>query len=156
MDALTPFQKLDICLANIHQEEDYNSIFRRIEDLFLSDLQPGEIDCMLDKLHQDGYTDHVAGQHLTDLRASNGLNIRKNYHGELFTITEGGYEGGYKRKKQEAIQVAAYNDRMENHTRRLAEWTERLTYSTVVAAVGAFGLLLWEMRHFFRHLFSSS
>jgi hypothetical protein len=154
MDTLTPFQRLDVCLNIIHQEEEYKSVFSRIEETLGVILAPGEIDCMLDKLHQDGYTDHVIGQKLTDLRASDGMNIRRSYHGELFMIIEKGYEGREMKRREDAKAMKIYNENMGNHTRRLAVWTERLTYATYLAAAAGVGVLLWGMRHWIDGLFS--
>lgn len=83
------------------------------------------------------------------------MNIRRNHHGELFLIVEDGYEGREKKRRKDAIDITEYNLRMETYTKRLALWTERLTYAGWAAALGTFCLFLWEMRHFLKVVFFS-
>ncbi len=85
----------------------------------------------MDKLRKDGYIDFVAGQKIcNDFRASDGLEIRRNFEGTVF-IEAGGYV-------QQAISDAKYENRKDSYERKLL-------YGTWGIALGAIALVFWEM-----------
>lgn len=103
-----------------------------------------EIDLIMDKLRDDGYIDYIAGQQKIskDLRASEGLNMRKNFNGAVF-IADGGYVTKSSREKTDR-ELRDSRDR-------------RLSNGTVYLAVGTFLLVLVESlihRHELASIFS--
>jgi len=88
-----PNEKLNFVLSQIVRQRSYNDLRREINDHanMKGQFSDGEIDLIMDKLGADGYIDYIAGQHLsTTQRASDGLEMRRNFEGIVF-ITEGGY-----------------------------------------------------------------
>ena len=93
MAPATPNEKLNFVLDQIKHERSYNDLYREINENANMKGQFGndEINLIMDKLREDGYIDYVAGQKINkDMRASDGLNMRRNFNGTVF-ITNGGY-----------------------------------------------------------------
>lgn len=129
----TPNEKLNFVLNYIQHQRKYEDFVREIsewEDL-KGQFTSGEIDLIMDKLRDDGYIDFVAGQKISkDTRASEGLEMRKNYNGVIFR-----QNGGYVQK--------AINDALIENQKDFRE--RMLLYGTWAVAVGAIGLIIWEM-----------
>jgi hypothetical protein len=95
------------------------------------------------------------------LRGENNipLQIKITIRGKYF-IGQGGYAGKLGRMNREAEiladdrRTAQRNDiLLVDYTENLVLWTRRLYRGTVAVAIGAIGLVLWEMRHFFEYCF---
>lgn len=133
MTPKTPNEKLNFVLDYIKQQRSYNDLYREIEEHanFKGQFSPGEIDLIMDKLRDDGYIDYIAGQQISKtMRASDGLEIRKNFNGMIFHDS-----GAYVQK---AINDKKIEDRKESREKQLL-------YGTWGVAVGAVALVLWEM-----------
>jgi len=129
----TPNEKLNFVLDYIKQERSYNDLYREIDSHanMRGQFAQDEINLIMDKLRDDEYIDYVAGQQINKtMRASDGLNMRRNFNGTVF-IAAGGY-----------VQKAINDAKIENQK----DFRERmLLYGTWAVAAGAIGLIIWEM-----------
>ena len=133
MTPSTPNEKLNFVLEYINQERPYTDLHREIDSHanMKGQFSPGEIDLIMDKLREDSYVDYVAGQKINkDMRASDGLNLRRNFNGTVF-ITKGGYID----KDLRESKARALRDKLD----------KRLSNGTVLLAVGTFLIVAWEM-----------
>lgn len=133
MTPKTPNEKLNFVLDYIKQQRPYNDLHREIDEHanFRGQFSPGEIDLIMDKLRDDGYIDYVAGQKITkELRASDGLEIRRNFNGAVFNEY-----GGYVQKATDEKNDRALRDSRDR----------RLSNGTVYLAIGTFLIVAWEM-----------
>lgn len=133
MTPKTPNEKLNFILDYIKQQRSYNDLYREIDEHanFKGQFSPGEIDLIMDKLRDDGYIDYIAGQKISkELRASDGLDMRKNFNGMMFNDA-----GGYVQKA-----ISEKTDRELRDSR-----DKRLSNGTVWLAVGTFLIVAWEM-----------
>jgi len=96
-----------------------------------------------------------------DEAANRPPNQLKITFGGIMFINSGGYVGEEKRRIEKEVNESLYREKAETLAKRLADWTETLatrTKSLMIAtwavAVGAIGLVLWEMRHWILNLFS--
>lgn len=154
-------QVLDYVLANTHEQRDYfhvkeffcdnNPNFPENDEYFLK--------MVLNKLQKDGLIDFIriagkVGQYVEGVEAGEGFSVRRNFDGHIF-FKNGGYQGAEERKIQQETNESLYRERAETLAKRLADWTEKLanrTSSLMVAtwavAIGAIGLVIWEIFHF--------
>lgn len=150
MTPKTPNEKLNFVLDYIKQQRSYNDLFREIDDHanFKGQFSSGEIDLIMDKLRDDGYIDFIAGSQISkDFRASDGLDIRRNFNGSVFNES-----GGYV---QQAIDAASANRRIENIETSQLSLSKGLNVVTAWIAGGTIALVLVELlklaleRHWF-------
>jgi hypothetical protein len=154
---------LDCILSNSYNFEDYFDYKNRILDILVNnnhfpDKDEYLLKMALNKLKADGYIDFVQKkegvekwQFIADLSASEGMSIRRNFNGHIFLAT-GGYDGEEQRRitatkenKDALTRSEGYASGLQTWTQNLANRTADLTFWTRLVAVGAIGLVLWEV-----------
>lgn len=98
---------------------------------------------IIDILRTDGYAD------LAHPQTEYGDNKNKWYENSTIITARGLLflkQGGYQQK---TIDDTAQRRKMERNEERLVLWTRNLFWGTVAVAVGAVGLVIWEIWHYF-------
>jgi hypothetical protein len=121
-------------------------------------LSEGEIDDCLKKLNKDGYLYFMDNEKknipsdVMGMYYNRQLNYLISFDGKYFLATVGGYRNKHANDLQKIANENATNKRMEKNAEDLVTWTQNLTnrtkdltYWTRLVAIGAIGLVVWEV-----------
>jgi hypothetical protein len=145
-------EKIDAVLGCLYEHSgenpDIDLILKWLQD---SEIDLGEIqDCLL-HLHKEGY---IYCELLRDRNHSYtdvpGAHYLISFKGKFFWETVGGYQEQHKKEQITNAALEAQNQRMERNEARLVGWTRNLFWGTIAVAVGAIGLVIWEMWHYYK------
>jgi hypothetical protein len=127
---------LDYILSESYHPEDYFEYKNRILPLlvsnnFFKNQDEYLLRMFLNKLHQDGYIDFIAGERfVVGQQAGEGMTIRRNINGHIFLSN-----GGYTQERINAVKNESRKDHREKY----------LLWGTWAVAFGAIALVAWEM-----------
>lgn len=163
MNELVFTHKLDIVLKYIVNgvASDDNSEFDKIGSDLSKFVTKGELDSILRKLKKDGFiTFTLEGRQVDEIEYE--TRFSETFEGNVLNEL-GGYTQRERDKLQNETNRRTYDERMETYAKNLALWTENLTNRTAdlmwwtrLVAIGAVGLVIWEMiQYFFLHPESS-
>lgn len=140
---MTPLEKLDYVLGNIRSpisNADVRNNLGKDEKLNVNEF---DFAMIINKLRRDGYIDFIEnGKYANDKQFEEGVDVRRNFDGDLF-VENAGYV-----KQSDATAIA---ERIKNNRER------QLSTGTVLLAIGTFLLVLTEVLiHWneLRHVFS--
>jgi hypothetical protein len=162
MNTNDSLELLDHVLKYTYEQKDYLDVRNFFsKDSGFPEFEEYYLVMILNKLNRDGYVDFMHKVHdkrwafVKDIQAGEGLSIRRNFDGHLF-IKDGGYIGESKRKAAEKASNTANQERTETLAKDLRDWTQLLAERTNglknwtrAVALGAIGLVVWEILHFF-------
>jgi hypothetical protein len=142
---------LDYVLTNTYEQKDYLDV----KQFFCSNNEnfpSGDeyyLKIVLNKLNLDGYIDFIRisghlGQYITGHQAGEGMSIRRNFNGHLF-LAKGGYEGEHIGRILNEVRVVSNETDLVKWTKQLSERTRKLMVATWAVAIGAIGLVVWEV-----------
>ncbi len=141
--------------TNSDKDPDFSAIKEGLKDYKLDD---GEIDDCLKKLHKDGYLyfmDNKKENQKSDVAGEiyhRGYNYLITFDGKFFLKTVGGYQKKNANDLQKIANEEAVTQRMEKSAQDLVTWTQNLATRTQelrnwtkAVAIGALGLVVWEV-----------
>ena len=151
---------LDYVLYNTAAEREYKDVknFFCTNNSIFPDGDEYYLKMALNKLQQDRYIDFIlytedVGHFITNSQAGEGLSIRRNFNGHIF-LSGGGYQWAERRLIEKEANDAASDNRAETFASDLTIWTKKLAIrtrwlmlATWAVAIGAIGLVIWEIYH---------
>jgi hypothetical protein len=108
------------------------------------DIDIGEIRDILLKLKNDNFIYCEFSGNLNHSYHDNA-HFLINFEGKYFYETVGSFSEKIRLERVKLYAIDAQNRRMERNEERLIQWTKYLFYGTVAVAVGAVGLVIWEI-----------
>jgi len=145
---MKPEEQLDSILTyldNIDNRLIYVSIDHIYKDSKTT-LDFKTVDMIVEKLRNDRYVSEKTESALGIEPAYQVYRI--TFHGKLF-LSRGGYKQQIIDEREAADSLAAQNRRTERNEERLVLWTRNLFWGTVAVAIGAIGLIVWEIWQYF-------
>ena len=130
---MNTLSKLDIALDATFHQRNYKDLLDYLASQPNMQLDEHNYRLILNKIRDDGYIDFVAGTSITKQSAAEGIEIRRNFEGNLFWES-----GGYTKR---AIDINAENNRI----RRNEIATRRLTFAALIFAVPSGFLALADL-----------
>lgn len=155
--SLDLLSKIDLVLEWLYLHSGENPTFNAINKGITNyAIEEGEVDDCLKKLHKDGFLYFMAQNGLVVDYYHRAHNFLISFDGKYFWETTKGYRENTIRLNANVEAMDALRERTERNeglivswTRNLAERTADLTFWTRLVAIGAIGLVVWEVIAFF-------